>query len=132
MIYFFINFLSYLICIMFLIFYFHKKINLFSFFLILFNINTTFFFLFLNYNAIYEVIGIIFTIMLYHFIKYFDKNKKEVILIQNGNINFHEVIKNYSYKRLLKYLNNHKLSLKEIEYCILYENHLTIIKKENV
>ena len=129
MIYFFLNIFSNLLCIIFLVFYFRRRINIISFILILFNINTSFFFIFLNYNGIYELIVLLFSILLYNFLLFFDKEEQDIILIQNGNINFHEVIKNYSYQKLIKYLKRHHVRLDEIEYCILYNKHLTILKK---
>ena len=62
---------------------------------------------------------------------FFNKKTKDIVLIQNGNINFHALIKHYDYTKLLTYLKIHHIKLEEIAYCLLNDNHLIVIKNKN-
>lgn len=132
MIYFFINTLMYLVITMFLVKYFQDKMTITSFIIILFNMNVFFFFIYKNINFIYGLLFLIISLILYYFISLFIKDSKEVILIQNGNINFHEIINNYSYQRLIKYLKKHNIKLSDVNYCLKRGNKLTVIQDKKI
>lgn len=106
--------------------------NIISFVIILFNINTSFFFIFLNYDTIYLLFTILLSIIIYNFIVLFNKKDNEIVLIKDGNINFHEVIENYSLTRLISYLKIRNIRLDEVAYCIKNNNRLTVIKNKNI
>lgn len=131
MIYFFLNVVAYLVVIMLLVFYFHRKMNIYSFIIILFNLNISFFLIYQDESVILSMLVAIFSVFLYQFFMLF-KESDEVILIKNGNINFHALIKNYSYFKLISYLKIRRIRLDEIAYCILKNNHLTIIKNKSI
>ena len=132
MIYFFINILMYLLIILLLIRYFINRMNIISFCVILFNMNVFLFFIYQNINFLYGILVSIVSIILLYFIELFNKDSKEIVLIKDGNINFHELINNYSYFKLISYLKLHHYHLDEIAYCIKKNNHLTIIKNKNI
>ena len=132
MIYFFINIISYLIVILLLVRYYYDKMNSINFIIILFNMNVFFFFIYQNINFIYGVLVLIITLILKYFINLFTSDNKEIILIKDGNINFHELINHYSYYKLVNYLKRHHINLSEVNYCIKYGNKLTIIKNKNI
>ena len=128
MIYFFINILMYLVMELLLAIYFYHKITITSFIIVLFNMNVYFFFIYKNINFIYGLLFLIISLILYYFINLLIKENKEVLLIQKGNINFHEVITNYSYQKLINYLKHHKVKLDEVDYCLKRGNRITIIR----
>ena len=132
MIYFFINVMMYLIIVAFLIKYFQNKMTITSLIIILFNLNIYFFFIYRDINFMYGLLFFTFSITLYQFINLFDKQQKEVILISNGNINFHEIINHYSYHRLINYLKKRHIKLSEVDYCLKIGNKLTIIKNQKI
>ena len=132
MIYFFINIIMYLILILLLIRYFRNKANVTSFMLILFNMNVYFMFIYQDINFVYGIIVLIISLILYSFFMLFNKQNKEVILIKDGNINFHELIENYSYRSLINYLKFRHLKLDEIAYLIKNSNGLTVIKNKQI
>ncbi len=132
MIYFFINILMYLIVILILMKYFLYKNDANSFIIVLFNMNIYFFFIYQNINFIYGLIMAILSLILYRLLQLFKKDNKEIILIRDGNINFHEIINNYSYFKLINYLKIRHLKLDEISYCILKNNELVVIKNNEV
>ena len=131
MIYFFINIIMYLIIIMILVKYLKNNINIFTFIIILFNMNTSFVFIYQNVNFIYELLVLIISLIIYYFINLFNKVDEEIVLIKDGNINFHELVNNYSYHKLIRYLKIHHLKLNEITYCIKKGSRLVIIKNKN-
>jgi len=128
MIYFFINILMYLVTILFLVKYFQNKMSITSFIIILFNMNTFFIFIYQNINYLYGLLLLIISLILYYFINLFDLQNKEIILIKNGNINFHEIINNYGYYHLINYLKRHHIKLEEVNYCLKRGHKLIIIK----
>ena len=128
----FFNVIMYLIILLLLIMFFKNKVNIFSFLILLFNLDIYFLFIYLNINIVYGILTGIISIILYLFVVSFDKEDEESILIKNGNINFHEVIKHYSYHKLFNYLKLRKIKLDEIEYCIKSNNRLIVIKNKNI
>ena len=128
MIYFFINVLMYLVLILLLIKYFNSKMNITSFLVILFNMNVYFLFIYKDINFIYGLFMAILSIILYYFSSLF--GKQEIILINNGKINFHEVINNYGFSKLISYLKDRNIKLDEVLYCFL-KNHKLIVVKNN-
>lgn len=132
MIYFFVNIIMYLVIIIFLIKYFYNKMTITSFIIILFNMNVFFFFIYQEINFIYGLVILMISLILYYFINLFTNEQKEIVLIKNGNINFHEVINHYSYHRLINYLKCHNIKLNEVNYCIKKGNSLTIIKDNKI
>ncbi len=131
MIYFFINVMMYLIIIMCLCLYYKDRINIINFIIILFNMNVFFIYIYQNINFIYGIITVLISLIIYYFINLFNKKEEEIILIQDGNINFHELIKHYHYNKLIRYLKFHHFHLDEIEYCILKNNKLITIRNKS-
>ncbi len=131
MIYFFINILIYLVINLVIVYYFRKRINIYSFLIILFNLNISFFFIYKEINIIYFILIVILSILLYNLLNINIKNDKEVIIVKNGNINFHELINNYSYFKFVNYLKIHHLKLDEIKYFIKKGNDIIVIKNED-
>ena len=131
MIYFFINITMYLLLLFIIIYYYKDKMTINNFIMILFNMNVFVLFIYQNINFIYGIMVFIISIVISNFISLFNKTNKEIILIKNGNINFHELINNYSYHKLINYLKIHHIHLDEIEYGILKNNKLLIIKSNN-
>ena len=127
MIYFFINILMYLVMILFLIKYF-KNIDITSFIIILFNMNTYFILIYKDINFIYGLLVLIGSLILYYLYNLFNKNN-DIILIENGKIKFNILIKNYSYRKLINYLKRHHLKVEDVDYCIKSGNQLIIQKK---
>jgi len=132
MIYFIVNISMYLIINIILVLYFKNKFNIFTFIIILFNLNISFFFIYKDINYIYFIFISLLSILFYNFIYVFNHNNKEIILIREGNINFHEVIENYSFNKLYLYLKLRNIKLDEINYCIKKNNHLIIIKNNEI
>ena len=137
MIYFFINMIMYILLIIMLYKYFERtRISLLDFLLLLFNANVYLILLFNNFNFLYGAFFSLSTIIIKKAYYYFSNNikndnNKEVILIKEGLINFHELVKNnYSYNKLVKYLKRKKIMLDEIEYCFLKDNKLMIVKND--
>lgn len=131
MIYFFLNIVMYLIILMILIRFFYSKLTIISFIIILFNMNCYFFFIYKNLNFLYGLLLLIMSITIDYLVNIYDKNNKEVVLIKNGNINFHEVLNNYSYHKLINYLKRHHIKLNEVNYCLKQGMKITIIKNQN-
>lgn len=136
MIYFYINLVMYSLLIVILYKYFNRnKITILDFLLLFFNINLYLILLFKDFNFIYGLISSILIILIKELslLLFKDKNNKEVILIKQGMINFHELVNNnYSYNKLINYLKKKKIKLDEIEYCLLNNNKLTIIKNGDI
>ena len=132
MIYFFINIILYLLTILFLVQYFYHKMTINSFIIIIFNMNVFFFFIYQNINYIYGLLFLIISLIMYYFINSITNANKEIILIQNGNINIHKVLNNYSYHKLVSYLKKHHIELNEVKLCLKKGNNLTIIKKSKM
>lgn len=132
MVYFFSNIIMYLIILIILIFYFSKRINIYSFLLLLVNINLYTIFLYLKLNFIYGTILAIITVLIYKFSSLFNKNQEEIILIKEGNILFKEAINNYGLKKLINYLKIRNIKLENIAYCIKKDNRLIIIKNNEI
>lgn len=130
MINFFVNTVMYLIVLLMLIGFFKNKMNIMSFLIILFNMNVYFIFILKNISFFYGLITFLVSVILYHFYYLFNTSKSEYILIKDGNINFHEVISYYSFKKLINYLKIRHIRLDEIAYCIKRDNHLIVIKNE--
>ncbi len=128
MIYFFINILMYFIINVMLSLYFRDKLNIYTFLILLFNMNISFFFLYKDLNFMYFLFLSIISILLYQIILLFRKKNQEIILIKNGNLNFHEIINYYSLNKLMLYLKIRRIRLDEIEYCLLKGSHIIIIK----
>ena len=132
MIYFFINITMYLIIIIILVKYFYNKMTITSFIIIIFNMNVFFFFIYKDINFIYGLLFLIVSLILYYFINMFNTIEREIILIKDGRINFHEVINNYSYSKLIKYLKKHHIKLEEVSYCLKRGRKITIIKDQKI
>ena len=132
MIYFFLNIIMYFVIIMFLIKIFYSKLNIINFMIILFNMNISFILIYKNVNFIYGVMIAAVSIISSYFFNLVDTNKNEVILIKDGNINFHELINNYSYYKLVRYLKLHHISLDEVAYFIKKNNNITVIKNKDI
>lgn len=115
-----------------LVLYFKNKFNIFTFIIVLFNLNISFFFIYKDINYIYFIFISLLSIIFYNFISIFNQNNREIILIKEGNINFHEVIENYSFNKLCLYLKLRNIKLDEINYCIKKNNHLIIIKNNEI
>ena len=118
--------------IMVLIKSFYDNMSILSFIIILFNMNVTFIFIYKNISFIYGLLVIIISLILYYFINLFNKTNEEIILIKDGNINFHELVNHYNYYKLINYLKFHHLKLNEIAYCIKKGNKLMVIKHKNI
>lgn len=132
MVYFFINVLMYLITIAFVSKYFLKKMNIVSFFLLLFNYNVAIFMLYSNINFLFGISLGLITIIVYHFLILIKNDDKECILIKDGNINFHELVTNYSFHKLVFELKKRNIKLDEIAFCIKKNNDLVIIKNKHI
>ena len=118
MIYFFINVIMYLIMLFLLIKYYEHQMNTTSFIIILFNMNVYFLFIYQDINFLYGLMVLIFSFVLSTFFNLFTKNNQEVILIKDGNVNFHELLNHYSYYKLVNYLKIRHIHLDEVAYCI--------------
>ena len=94
--------------------------------------NISFFFLYQDLNFIYFLFLSILTILIYQFILLFKRKNKEIILIKEGNINFHAVINHYSLSKLVLYLKIRRIRIDEVEYCLLKGSHLFIIKNNSI
>ena len=132
MIYFFVNIVMYLVIIFFLIKYLLKRMNVISFVMIIFNMNIYLFFIYKSINFFYGILVAIVSLILIYFLNMFSDNNNEIILIKDGNINFHELINHYSYNRLVNYLRLHHITLDEIAYCVKKNNNLTIIRNKDI
>ena len=137
MIYFYINLVMYSLLIVILYKYFNRvKITILDFLLLFFNINLYLILLFKDFNFIYGLISSILIILIKELSLLLFKEKKhekQIFLIKEGIINFHELVNNnYSYDKLINYLKRKKIKLDEIEYCILKDNKLTIIKNNDI
>ena len=132
MIYFFINIMIYLTIVFLLLKYFRNKMNITNFIIILFNMNIYFIFIYKDINFIYGILVLLISIIFSYSFSFFNKNKEEVILIKDGNINFHELVNYYSYYKLVKYLKIRNIKLDEISYCIKKNNNLIIIKNKDI
>ena len=116
--------------------YFERtRISILDFLLLLFNANVYLIFLFNDLNFLYGLLFSLSTIIIkkayYYFSSVKNNKQEEVVLIKEGLINFHELVKNnYSYNKLIKYLKRKKIMLDEIEYCFLKDNRLIIIKND--
>ena len=128
MIYLFFNILMYFIINMMMVFIMKNKINIYNFIIFLFHLNLSFFFIYHDVNFIYFLLFSISTILIYKIIFYYKEQGEEIILIKDGNINFHNLLQYYSYQKLVNYLKIRNIKLDEISYFILRNNHLIIIK----
>lgn len=132
MIYFFLNIVMYLVINGFMIVYFKNRMNLFSFLLVLFNMNLSFILIMLDYNFIYDIFFSLITLLFYHFFTLWEKSNKEIVLIKDGNINFHNLINYYSFNKLWLYLKIRNIKLDEVAYCIKSNHGLIIIKNKDI
>ena len=132
MIYFFINVLMYLVMMLLLCKYFSYRMNIYSFLIIMFNLNISFIFVYLDINFIYGLLCMLISVLLYYFVNLFNKNNRDIILIKDGNINFHELINNYSYSKLVNYLKIKNIKLDEVAYLIKRNNNLVLIKNKEI
>jgi len=136
MIYFYINLVMYSLLIVILYKYFNRvKITILDFLLLFFNINLYLILLFKDFNFIHGIISSILIILIKELslLLFKEKNNKEIFLIKEGIINFHELVNNnYSYDKLINYLKRKRIKLDEIEYCILKDSKLTIIKNSDI
>ena len=128
----FINIMMYLINIIVLVNYFEKKKIFLSLIIILFNLQLSLFLIYLNFNFIYGTLSSIISIILFKFLEVIKKDSNEVILIKDGNVNFHNIVNYYSYFKLMNYLKRRHIKLDEIEYCLKKNNHLIIIKNKDI
>ena len=131
MVYFFLNVVMYLVMILFLIKYFNKM-NIVSFIIVLFNMNVFFIFILKDINFIYGLMVICISIIMYSFINLFHQENKEFILIQKGNINFQDLIKSNSYFKMLNYLKKHHIKIDEVEYCLIKNNDIIVIRNKDI
>ena len=129
MIYFFINIIIYFIINLLFANYFKNKINILSFLIIMFNMNISFFFIYKEINIIYFLLIGLLSISLYNLFN--KKIEDEVILVNRGNINFHELVSKYSYFKFVNYLKLHHIKLDEINYCIKKGNNIIVIKNKD-
>ena len=137
MIYFYVNLVMYSLLIVVLYKYFNRvKITILDFLLLFFNINLYLILLFKDFNFIYGIISSILIILIKELSLLLFKEKKhekQIFLIKEGIINFHELVNNnYSYDKLINYLKRKRIKLDEIEYCILKDSKLTIIKNSDI
>ena len=132
MIYFFMNILMYLVIILLLIRILYYKMNIINFIIILFNVNIAFILIYKNINFLYGIIIAIISLICSYFFNLLITDNKEIILIKDGNINFHELVNNYSYYRLIRYLKLHHISLDEVAYLIKKNNNITVIKNRDI
>ena len=128
MIYLFFNILMYFFINMITVLIYKNKFNIYTFIIIIFHLNLSFFFIYNDINFIYFLLFSIISSIFYNVFHYYNNNNQEIILIKEGNIDFHNLIKHYSYYKLLTYLKIRNIKLDEISYCILKNNHLIIIK----
>lgn len=128
MIYFFLNIMLYLITILLLVKYFYHKMTVNNFIIIIFNLNIFFFFIYQEINYVYGLLFLIISLILNYFINLITNREREVVLIKNGNINFHELINSYSYFKLINYLKRHHIKIDDVTYCFKQGERLTIIK----
>ena len=128
MVYLFFNILMYFIINMIFVLIIKNKINIYSFIILLFHLNLSFYFIYNSINFLYFLIFSIISLLIYKTIFYYNDYQEEIILIKDGNINFHNLIKYYNYHKLLRYLKIRNIKLDEITYCLLKNNHLIIIK----
>ncbi len=130
MLYFFVNIIMYFFSSILFNYYFKDKMNYLSLFLIIFEINMSFIFIYKDINVIYFFLFNCFFVLIY---KIFSSSKmsEEIILIKDGNINFHELVSKYSYYKLINYLRIRHIKLEEREYCIKKGDRLIIIKNKN-
>ena len=117
---------------MFLIKYFEKKMNLITFFLLLFSFNIFIIMIYMNYNFLYAISMSLITIIIYQFLLSINKVGEEHLLIKDGNINFHEVIKYYNLKKLVLEMKKRGLRLDEIAFCIKKDNELIVMKNKDI
>ena len=132
MIYSFINIMMYLIITIFLIRSLSHSMNIVNFIIVLFNMNIYLFFIYRNINFFYGILIAILSVIIISILGMISTSNEEVILIKDGNINFHELIKHYSYHRLVNYLKLRHISLDEIAYCIKKRNNLVIIRNKDI
>ena len=132
MIYFFINVLMYLVIIILLIKYYRHKINIQNFIIILFNVNVFSIMIYLNISFIYGIMVLIVSLIVSYFSNLFIHDNDEVILIKDGNVNFHELVNSYSYFRLVSYLKRNHINLDEVAYCIKKNNQLLVVKNKDI
>ncbi len=128
MIYLFFNILMYFFINMITVLIYKNKFNIYTFIIIIFHLNLSFFFIYNDINFIYFLLFSIISSIFYNVFHYYNNNNQEIILIKDGNIDFHNLVKYYSYYKLLTYLKIRNIKLDEISYCILKNNHLIIIK----
>ena len=60
------------------------------------------------------------------------KVSEEHVLIKDGNICFHEVIKHYSFQKLVFEMKKRGLRLDEIAFCIKKDNELIVMKNKDI
>lgn len=131
MIYLFFNIIMYFFINMVIVWLFKEKINVFTFIIIIFHLNLSFYFIYNDINFIYFLLFSIFSILIYQiFFYYKNKSNNEIILIKDGNIIFNNLLKYYSYNKLLTNLKLRNIKLDEISFGILKDNHLVIIKDQ--
>ena len=128
MIYLFFNVLMYFLIDIMIAFIMKNKINVYTFIILIFHLNLSFFFIYHDINFIYFLLFTISTIIIYKIIIYYQNHDDEIILIKDGNINFHNLITYYSYQKLINYFKIRHIKLDEIFFCFLKNNNLIIIK----
>lgn len=128
--FYFINIMMYLVNIIILVSYLEKKKSFLSLIMILFNLQLSFILIYLNYNFLYGILSSIISITFFKFLEAFKENNNEVILIKEGNVNFHNIVNYYSFFKLMNYLKRRHVHLEEVEYCLKKNNHLIIIKNK--
>lgn len=139
MIYFFIDVVMSIIAIILLYTYFnYRKITLFDFLLMLFNVNLYCLFLYLEYNFLYGVLVSFLTVVIRELYVYLKSEvnrheSQEFVLISEGMINFHHLVKaGYSYDKLIKTLKKKKIYLDEVAYCLIRDDELIVIKSQDL
>jgi len=128
MIYLFFNVLMYFFINMLMVFILKNKINIYTFVILIFHLNLSFFFIYHDVNFIYFLLFSVVSFLLYKVVFYYQSMNEDIILIKDGNINFHNLVKYYSYQKLINYLKIRNIKLDEISFCILKDNRLVIIK----
>ena len=128
MIYFFINIIMLFIINLIYAYYFKDKINIFTFIIIIFNMNISFFFIYNNINFIYFFLISLLFLILYRLFNF--RLEEEKIIIKDGNIIFHELINSYSYFRLINYLKFHHIKLDEIKYLVKKGDKIVVIRNK--
>lgn len=136
MFYFFLNIMFYFLLIMVVYYYLsRKRLSILDFLIILFLFNIYFILILKEINILIGFLVTLIVLLIKNLYQYLYTNnkksiKKEMVLVNHGQINFRGLIDNqYSYHKLIK--NLHRKGIKdvsEIDYCALYNNELIVFQ----